>query len=165
MFVLGFGFDCKADDYKIVRLSYRKQGDMVIVPPLVEIYAVNTGAWRGISAPAPLFIVAGHYGRQASVNGVYTVYKFLGFVNGVYTVYTGVGRGISAPTPPLFNISGYYGRQAYVNGAAHWVVYPPNCRCTSSLILSFDMGNEVFREIMLPECLAGVSAWYMEVVV
>ncbi|KAM7503276.1 hypothetical protein LguiB_002180 [Lonicera macranthoides] len=164
MFVLGFGFDCEADDYKILRLSYRKCGDMVIVPPLVEVYTVKTGAWRSISAPAPQFIIAGYYGRQASVNGFYTVYRRQAYVNGVFTVYTGIGRGISAPTP-LFNISGYYGRQAYVNGAAHWVAYPPNYRCTRSLILSFDMCNEIFREIMLPRCLVGESAWYMEVVV
>ncbi|KAM7497945.1 hypothetical protein LguiA_022359 [Lonicera macranthoides] len=115
--VHGFEFDCKANDYKIVRLAYRKVGDIFIVSPLVEVYSVKTGAWRGIGAPAP-----------------------------------------------LNHIAGYLWRQAFVSGAAHWVAYPSIFRGVESLILSFDMCNEVFHEIMLPVCLAKESPWYMGVV-
>ena len=118
MYALGFGFDCKANDYKIVRLSYKNEGDSYMLPPLVEVYSVKTGAWRGISAPAP-----------------------------------------------MCHITGFFWQQGFINGAAHWVAYPPNCRQLCSLILSFDMCDEVFREIMLPKCLAGKSPWYMGVVV
>ncbi|KAM7497692.1 hypothetical protein LguiA_022106 [Lonicera macranthoides] len=114
MYVLGFGFDCKANDYKIVRLCYENAGDSNKLPPLVEVYSVKTGAWRGITAPAP-----------------------------------------------VCHITGYFLVQGFVNGAAHWVAYPQFCGQMRSLILSFDMCNEVFREIMLPKCLAVESPWYM----
>ncbi|KAM7497688.1 hypothetical protein LguiA_022102 [Lonicera macranthoides] len=118
MFVLGFGFDCKANDYKIVRLSYKNARNTSTLPPLVEVYSVKTGAWRHISAPAP-----------------------------------------------MCHISGYFWPQVFVNGAAHWVAYSLNCGQMRSLILSFDMCDEVFHEIMLPGCLAGESPWLMGAVV
>ncbi|KAM7503022.1 hypothetical protein LguiB_001926 [Lonicera macranthoides] len=118
MFVLGFGFDCKANDYKIMRLSYKNACNTNMLPPLVEVYSVKTGAWRHISAPAP-----------------------------------------------RCHISGYFWPQVFINGAAHWVAYPPNCGQMRSLISSFDMCDEVFCEIMLPECLAGQSPWFMGAVV
>ncbi|KAM7468943.1 hypothetical protein LguiA_007126 [Lonicera macranthoides] len=121
--VLGFGFDCKANDYKIVLLSYKNPISIHLLPPLVdvpsvEVFSVNTGAWRGISTPAPLCHIAGDLWRQR-----------------------------------------------FVNGAAHWVACTLNCGQMRNLILSFDMCDEVFREIKLPECLAGKSPWFMGVVV
>ncbi|KAM7473165.1 hypothetical protein LguiB_020408 [Lonicera macranthoides] len=113
--VLGFGFDCKANDYKIVQLSYK---NIHSLPPSVEVFSVKTGAWRGISTPAP-----------------------------------------------LCHIGGDLWRQRFFNGAAHWVACTLNCGQEHSLILSFDMCDEVFREIKLPECLAGESPWCMGMVV
>ncbi|KAM7473291.1 hypothetical protein LguiB_020534 [Lonicera macranthoides] len=113
--VLGFGFDCKANDYKIVQLSYK---NIHSLPPSVEVFSVKTGAWRGISSPAP-----------------------------------------------LYHIGGDLWRQRFFNGAAHWVACTQNCGQDHSLILSFDMCDEVFREIKLPECLAGESPWCMGMVV
>ncbi|CAL5391037.1 unnamed protein product [Camellia sinensis] len=40
---------------------------------------------------------------------------------------------------------------AFVNGAVHWVAFDPaKKRGSAILIVAFDMGNEVFREISLP---------------
>ncbi|KAM7473316.1 hypothetical protein LguiB_020559 [Lonicera macranthoides] len=116
--VLGFGFDCKANDYKIVQLSYKNPASIHSLPSSVEVFSVNTGAWRGICIPAPLCHIAGDLWRQR-----------------------------------------------FVNGAAHWVAYTRNCGQMRNLILSFDMCDEVFREIKLPECLVAKSLWYMGVVV
>ncbi|KAM7468922.1 hypothetical protein LguiA_007105 [Lonicera macranthoides] len=113
--VLGFGFDCKAKDYKIVRLSYKNP---YLWPPSVEVFSVNTGAWRGISTPAP-----------------------------------------------MCRIFGDLWRQCFVNGAAHWAAYTQICGQNRSFILSFDMCDEVFCEIKLPECLAGKSPGQVGVVV
>lgn len=49
--------------------------------------------------------------------------------------------------------------QAFVNGAVHWIAYrrrgnDDNGGSFGSLVLSFDVDNEVFNEIMLPEELA-----------
>ncbi|XP_059441918.1 F-box/kelch-repeat protein At3g06240-like [Corylus avellana] len=46
---LGFGYDPKTDDYKVVRLVYI-QG---ITFSLVEIYTHRTGAWRSFTASGP----------------------------------------------------------------------------------------------------------------
>jgi F-box interacting protein len=51
---LGFGYDPKTDDYKLVRLVYRFD---YIVPPLVEIYTLRTGAWRSLKAPGPPYTI------------------------------------------------------------------------------------------------------------
>lgn len=103
--------------YLKIVFIYLRVKDSHTLPPLVEVFSVKTGAWRGIISPAP-----------------------------------------------LCHITGNLWRQGFVHGAAHWVAYPPNCGRLRSLILSFDMCDEVFREIMLPECLAGESPWYMGVI-
>ncbi|XP_059452369.1 F-box/kelch-repeat protein At3g06240-like [Corylus avellana] len=50
---LGFGYDPKTDDYKLVRLVYRFD----TVPPLVEIYKLRTRAWRSLKAPGPPYAI------------------------------------------------------------------------------------------------------------
>jgi F-box interacting protein len=49
---LGFGYDSKNDDYKLVRLVYSLRYGWYL-PPLVEIYTLRTGEWRSVTAPAP----------------------------------------------------------------------------------------------------------------
>lgn len=56
--------------------------------------------------------------------------------------------------------------QAFVNGAIHWKA--AQCLttggCEIGVILAFDVGNELFREIMVPECFRQVRlAWRVSV--
>ncbi|KAA8524975.1 hypothetical protein F0562_011387 [Nyssa sinensis] len=110
MFLLGFGFDSKSDDYKVVRIAYIKgRNGRDLIPPEVELYTLSSGSWRSFSTGAP-----------------------------------------------PYGMFGYTWTQAFVNGAIHWIGYDP---CVAggdrSLIVSFDVGDEVFRELLLPDALAG----------
>lgn len=114
MVVLGFGFDCKNDDYKVVRIGYF-QGDNVTHK--VDVYTVKGRAWRGIGGP-----------------------------------------------PPRYRIVEYYWSQAFVNGVVHWVAYHWSEGLGSKLnclIMSFDMRDEVFNEMLLPEELVHKSPMNM----
>ncbi|XP_059450214.1 F-box/kelch-repeat protein At3g23880-like isoform X2 [Corylus avellana] len=103
----GFGYDPSTNDVKLVRLAYHEPHIMK-VPPLVEIYTLNTGCWRAVTSPAPSYIINE---RCLSV---------------------------------------------FVNGASHWVAHtPPNEPTFRNVIVAFDMGDEVFREIAVPNCFVG----------
>ncbi|KAK9285130.1 hypothetical protein L1049_024315 [Liquidambar formosana] len=104
-FALGFGFDAKHNDHKVVRIA-NIQGPVgleYIVPPIVQLYSVASGSWREIDSSA-------------------------------------------AP----YEIIDRYWSQAFVNGAIHWLA---SDRQYDNLILSFDMGTEVFGTMKLPPCL------------
>ncbi|XP_062151893.1 F-box/kelch-repeat protein At3g23880-like [Alnus glutinosa] len=107
----GFGLDPSSNDMKLVRLVYLDGHEYyykVKVPPLVEIYTLNTGCWRAIAAPAPSYIVNE---RCLSV---------------------------------------------FVNGASHWVAHtPPEEGTFRNVIVAFDMVDEVFHEIAVPDRFVG----------
>lgn len=46
---LGFGYDPKADDYKVVRMVYLWQCPGPDIPPLTEVYSLRTNSWRKIN--------------------------------------------------------------------------------------------------------------------
>ncbi|TKY68484.1 F-box protein [Spatholobus suberectus] len=54
MFFVGFGFDSKRNDFKVVRIVYHEGWDtrVFVAPRLVELYSLNEGAWRTIDAYA-----------------------------------------------------------------------------------------------------------------
>ncbi|CAK9171077.1 unnamed protein product [Ilex paraguariensis] len=108
MFVLGFGFDSKSNDYKVVRVAYVKgRNGRDLIPPEVELYALSSGSWRGFNAGAPPY---GIYGCTWS--------------------------------------------QAFVNGAVHWIGYDPCvAKGDCALVVSFDMSDEIFRGMLLPDSL------------
>ncbi|KMT04124.1 hypothetical protein BVRB_8g185740 [Beta vulgaris subsp. vulgaris] len=55
---VGFGFDELTNDYKVVRLVYLENGwQPNQLPPLVEVYSVNSGSWRTITASRPMYYV------------------------------------------------------------------------------------------------------------
>ncbi|XP_052171332.1 F-box protein At3g07870-like [Diospyros lotus] len=69
MLVLGFGFDSKSNDYKVVRIVYLQgRNGLNKVPPEVELYELSTGTWRGISAVIPPYQMY-NCSLQANVNG------------------------------------------------------------------------------------------------
>ncbi|XP_027153444.1 F-box/kelch-repeat protein At3g06240-like isoform X2 [Coffea eugenioides] len=70
MYVLGFGYDEKNDDYKVVRVAYKKgRSGRDLIPPEVELYSLNSRSWRSFNAGAPPYGIFGYTWLQAFVNG------------------------------------------------------------------------------------------------
>ncbi|XP_057505528.1 F-box/kelch-repeat protein At3g23880-like [Actinidia eriantha] len=69
MFALGFGVDPKTKDHKVVRLAYAQGDDGFEVPPVVEIFSLHLGSWRGIHS-AVSYNITEHFWSQALINGV-----------------------------------------------------------------------------------------------
>ncbi|KAH7864271.1 hypothetical protein Vadar_027674 [Vaccinium darrowii] len=112
MFALGFGFDPKTNDHKIIRIVYQegegraKDGGP---PPQAEVYALSTGLWKTI--------------KGAKI-GYHMVDLF----------WSGV----------------------FANGGVHWMAYNGGKSIGyCNVVLVFDVGSEVFREVKLPEKLVG----------
>ncbi|XP_052181421.1 F-box protein CPR1-like [Diospyros lotus] len=108
MLALGFGFDSKRRDYKVVRIVYLQgRNGFNKVPPEVELYELSTGTWRGISIVAPPYEMCD------------------------------------------------YSLQANMNGAVHWIAYSPTkINGLRSLIVAFDLSDDVFKEMRLPKTLS-----------
>ncbi|KAG2710233.1 hypothetical protein I3760_04G017400 [Carya illinoinensis] len=97
---LGFGYDPKADDYKLVRTVYIWEVHGPLYPLLIEVYSLRTDSWRKIDP--------------------------------VLKVY-----------PSRWGRPGSFCSELYLQGAYHWLL------CKS--ILAFDMSEEVFRLMPLPD--------------
>ncbi|KAI8551342.1 hypothetical protein RHMOL_Rhmol06G0178500 [Rhododendron molle] len=71
----------------------------------------------------------------------------------IYTLKTGRWRYISEKALPLMIEERY--RQAYVNAAAHWMAFHQGTLLTGFryTILSFNMSDEVFNEILVPDSI------------
>uniref|UniRef100_A0A5B6ZAI8 F-box domain-containing protein n=1 Tax=Davidia involucrata TaxID=16924 RepID=A0A5B6ZAI8_DAVIN len=83
----------------------------------------------------------------------------------IYTLSTGSWRSVSSAAPSYCMVE-FMWSQVFVNGAVHWIAY--DLRVVGgfhSLIVSFDMGNEVFGEMMLPDALAGQHAINLSITV
>nr|XP_023885753.1 F-box protein At3g07870-like [Quercus suber] len=100
---LGFGFDLKTNDYKVVRVvRFPITPNLPTLQQKVEVYSLSTGQWRML-------------------------------------------RDSLVPTCGILT-------QSSVNGAMHWLVSrTANDNQFDHFGLVFDLHNEVFREIMLPE--------------
>ncbi|KAL2496987.1 F-box/kelch-repeat protein [Forsythia ovata] len=68
-FVLGFGFDVKNNDFKVVRIAYGR-GDQYQVPHKVEIYELSVGKWREIDGQVPLNCVVEVFYTQVFLNEI-----------------------------------------------------------------------------------------------
>ncbi|XP_059661225.1 F-box/kelch-repeat protein At3g06240-like isoform X1 [Cornus florida] len=73
----------------------------------------------------------------------------------VYELSTGVWRSSGSAAPPYYTNMGHWSH-VFVNGASHWVAFEPGVEQNRNLILSFDMGSEVFIEMILPDSVANV---------
>ncbi|KAI9109344.1 hypothetical protein K1719_019688 [Acacia pycnantha] len=107
---LGFGFDSRNNDYKLIRLMnhWRTQHT-----PHVEVYSLVSCSWRSITVRVPQF-------RLGDYNGL---------------------------------------RTSFVNGAVHWVAgRRRRGGSDDTFILSFDVTEETFRELTLPQ-QSGESKW------
>ena len=103
---IGFGFDPKTKDYKVVRVvTLLGNLDVGKTRPQVEIYTLSTGQWRML------------------------------------------GTGL-APSGALYWTS----PQTLINGALHWVAFfRDSDNNIHNFVLVFDLAEEVFHEILLPE--------------
>ncbi|XP_027127218.2 F-box/kelch-repeat protein At3g23880-like [Coffea arabica] len=106
MSVVGFGYDVKNNDFKVVRIAYDQSRRGYKLPPIVEVFALSVGDWREIDV-------------DLAQNWV---------IENLWT-------------------------QAFVNGKVHWVAYRLNEE-KENLIMVFDLSNEVFEELLLPDALA-----------
>jgi F-box interacting protein len=69
----------------------------------------------------------------------------------IYTLNTGGWRPIAAPAPSY--VVNDRCLSVFVNRASHWVAHtPPGVGTFHNVIVAFDMGDEVFREIAVPNC-------------
>ncbi|XP_059452671.1 F-box/kelch-repeat protein At3g23880-like [Corylus avellana] len=127
----------------------------------------NPSIHRALSLPEPNFTVSSHgiykhfhgFGHDPSTNDVKLVrlaYHGLHFkvLVEIYTLNTGCWRPIAAPAPSY--IVNERCLSVFVNGASHWVAHtPPHEHTFRNVIVAFDMGDEVFREIEVPNCFVG----------
>jgi F-box interacting protein len=74
----------------------------------------------------------------------------------IYTRRTGIWRSITAPGPPyLMNMCS---SSVYVNGALHWPANTPRCKgAFRNVIVWFNMKDEAFGEVGMPESLQGLK--------
>ncbi|KAI8029618.1 F-box/kelch-repeat protein [Camellia lanceoleosa] len=68
MFVLGFGFDSKTNDHKVVRVAYARWDDGYIVPPEVKVFTIQSGCWRDVKTTVP-YCATENFWTQAFLNG------------------------------------------------------------------------------------------------
>ncbi|GER31807.1 F-box and associated interaction domains-containing protein [Striga asiatica] len=76
-YVVGFGYDCGSDDYKVLRItnvcgirSRKNQGvDPPMPGPVVEMYTVKSGSWRNLNIDELTFPYLLHETNQAFVQG------------------------------------------------------------------------------------------------
>ncbi|XP_021900938.1 F-box protein At3g07870-like [Carica papaya] len=109
--VLGFGFDSRSDDYKVIKLAYPQIPSLTMIfnnPPKVEVYSLNSRSWRSIDAVTP---------------------------------------------PGGFIESSR--KQVFLNGAVHWVAMSDRHGYS---IVSFNIADEVFDEMPLPEIRGSSSS-------
>uniref|UniRef100_A0A2N9I5Q4 F-box associated beta-propeller type 1 domain-containing protein n=1 Tax=Fagus sylvatica TaxID=28930 RepID=A0A2N9I5Q4_FAGSY len=70
---IGFGFDAKNNDFKVVRVvSLRNNADNADIQkdrPEVEVYSLSTGEWRMVTASLPPICLVKHCENQVYVNG------------------------------------------------------------------------------------------------
>ncbi|KAF7127401.1 hypothetical protein RHSIM_Rhsim11G0051200 [Rhododendron simsii] len=119
---VGFGFDSRSNDYKVVRVVILCGVTRSEEVPLVEIYSLNSGSWKVSSEAGDSFPP---------------------------------GCGLEYPGRP----------SACLEGALHFVAHHRG-NWGARLICSFDLGDELFKTMSLPNGLATtemraiVDSWY-----
>ncbi|KAB1227997.1 hypothetical protein CJ030_MR1G022984 [Morella rubra] len=80
----------------------------------------------------------------------------------MYALRTGAWRFITTPVPSYFIDE--RGPSIFMNGSVHWLVRTPRREgAFGHFILSFNMGDEAFREIAVPPSLQGMKQLNMAV--
>ncbi|XP_030927838.1 F-box protein CPR1-like isoform X1 [Quercus lobata] len=68
----------------------------------------------------------------------------------IYTLSTGQWRMLRTGLAPICVLL-QNGPQTFINGALHWVAFRDSDNYFHNFVLIFDLGDEVFHEILLPE--------------
>lgn len=78
--VLGFGFDARSHDYKVVRIAYVRGDCEYLLPPRVEVYSLNRGGWHTVEGEIPNYCVPEHFWSQVFIDGRahWVAYKVMG---------------------------------------------------------------------------------------
>lgn len=61
IFVFGFGFAIKTRDYKVLSIAYGCGAGQYLLPPRVEMYALNSGIWKDFDGVIPNIGVTEHF--------------------------------------------------------------------------------------------------------
>ncbi|OMO93619.1 hypothetical protein COLO4_16775 [Corchorus olitorius] len=116
-FALGFGFDAKSNDYKVVKLVYpvgegtfKEPFHCKGKPPKVEVFSVKEKRWRMVCGKV------------------------------VKCSFTEIGW-----------------TQCFLNGRVHWITYEKKRSTIETSVLLFDMEDEKFMKMKLPESLVEVN--------
>ncbi|XP_059462101.1 F-box/kelch-repeat protein At3g06240-like [Corylus avellana] len=123
----GFGFDSQTYDYKVVKIVLLENNGGEKLDSVVQVFSLATGDWKSFRVGAPACSLS----------------------------YRGLAPTIGcAPIQRLIHRR----PQPFINGAIHWLASARSSKPASygyrHLVLSFDISNEIFREIMLPEKVA-----------
>ncbi|KDP38912.1 hypothetical protein JCGZ_00669 [Jatropha curcas] len=137
-----------------------------------NMYELNIILWnpsirKSLILPQAAFNSRGivGFGFDSSTND-YKVFRMLyghPFKTELYSLNSGSWKDITE-IAPFYKIKGHV-TGASVNGALHWVVGDGDKDVGfKSIVMVFDVKDEVFREIMLPECLVKVAAFKLSVI-
>ncbi|KAL8145653.1 hypothetical protein AgCh_003700 [Apium graveolens] len=81
----------------------------------------------------------------------------------IYSLSAGSWRNVNAGAPSCYMVE-YTWSQVFVFGSVHWVAFRKlGDSGFRNLIVSFHMGDEVFREVMLPDSLANDTVYDLSV--
>ncbi|KAL7215748.1 hypothetical protein ACSBR1_027817 [Camellia fascicularis] len=80
MSVLGFGFDLRTNDYKVVRISHFERRKNAIPLPKVEVYSLKTGSWKALTCGVPSYNMVEYFWEHVFLNGFahWIAYKRVG---------------------------------------------------------------------------------------
>ncbi|THG13655.1 hypothetical protein TEA_007394 [Camellia sinensis var. sinensis] len=80
MSVLGFGFDLRTNDYKVVRISHFERRKNAIPLPKVEVYSLKTGSWKALTCGVPSYNMVEYFWEHVFLSGFahWIAYKRVG---------------------------------------------------------------------------------------
>lgn len=82
----------------------------------------------------------------------------------IYSLRAGAWRNLPCDHAPNYAIHDLFHMPTLTNGAFHWVASEKQNKGTfQNLVAAFDMGNEVFREIMVPNDLVKIDVLQLSI--
>lgn len=105
---VGFGFDCKTNDYKVVRInSYMDENGHQKIHQ-TEIYSLNSDGWKTIDAVIPVSHIMPHARPKAYLNGIYYWWAKYNVNNEIMLLFDGSNEVFQTkPLPNVCRLSTY----------------------------------------------------------
>ncbi|XP_059668804.1 F-box protein CPR1-like [Cornus florida] len=129
MFALGFGIDSRTNDHKLVRLAWLQN---------------RVGSWDTSKGVTRLLYAGGEEGYLPPPEVE------------VFSLSTGSWKTVNADAPP-YKMIDHFCSAVFLKGSLHWLAHKrmdDSNRSYHSAILAFDIGREVFDDMILPKRLA-----------